>query len=142
MHKHLSFLQDSGELGELIRNKDWSVTSLQSPDTWPESLRSAVAIALSSGFPIAVYWGEDFTLLYNDAWSKIPGQKHPWALGKPGAIVWPEIWDGLEQEFESVLSKGESYRKPDAPLYMHRYGYTEECYFDYTLSPIVGSDGK
>jgi PAS domain S-box-containing protein len=142
MHKHLSFLQDSGELGELIRNKDWSATSLQSPDTWPESLRSAIAIALSSGFPIAVYWGEDFTLLYNDAWSNIPGQKHPWALGKPGAIVWPEIWNGLKQEFESVLSKGESYRKPDAPLYMHRYGYTEECYFDYTLSPIVGSDGK
>nr|WP_262918294.1 PAS domain-containing sensor histidine kinase [Mucilaginibacter straminoryzae] len=25
---------------------------------------------------------------------------------------------------------------------MHRYGYTEECYFDYTLSPIVAADGS
>ena len=25
---------------------------------------------------------------------------------------------------------------------MHRFGYTEECYFDYTLSPIIGADGK
>lgn len=141
MHKHLPFLRGSN-LGELIQNKDWSATNLKSPDTWPESLRSAIAIALSSGFPIAIYWGEDFTLLYNDAWSSIPGQKHPWALGKPGALVWPEIWDGLKQEFESVLSNGQSYRRPDAPLYMHRHGYTEECYFDYSLSPIVATDGK
>ena len=141
MREHLQFLQGGGESGKLIRDTDWSATSLGRPDQWPESLRSAVAIALSSGFPIAIYWGKDFTLLYNDAWSSIPGQKHPWALGKSGAVVWPEIWDGLKEEFESVLFQGQSYRRPDAPLYMHRYGYTEECYFDYTLSPVVGLDG-
>jgi PAS domain S-box-containing protein len=142
MHENLLFLQGGGQLGELIRSKNWSATALNAPDLWPESLRSAVAIALSSGFPIAIYWGEAFTLLYNDAWSSIPGEKHPWALGSPGAVVWPEIWAGLKEEFESVLHSGQSYRRPDAPLYMHRYGYTEECYFDYTLSPIVGSDGS
>ena len=142
MHEHLPFLQGGGQLGELIRSKDWSATSLNSPDAWPESLRSAVAISLSSGFPIAIYWGETFTLIYNDAWSSIPGQKHPWALGMPGAMVWPEIWEGLKDEFDSVLNQGMSYRRPDAPLYMHRFGYTEECYFDYTLSPIVGADGS
>ncbi|TCD11016.1 PAS domain S-box protein [Pedobacter frigidisoli] len=142
MHEHLPFLLGGGQLGELIRNKDWSSTTLNSPEAWPESLRSAIAISLSSGFPIAIYWGEDFTLLYNDAWSSIPGQKHPWALGKPGAVVWPEIWGGLKEEFESVLYQGKSYRRPDAPLYMHRYGYTEECYFDYTLSPVLDAGGK
>jgi PAS domain S-box-containing protein len=141
MHEHLPFLQGGGQLGEMIRNTDWSPTVLKSPDAWPESLKSAVAISLSSGFPIAIYWGEKFTLLYNDAWSSIPGQKHPWALGKPGAEVWPEIWEGLQNEFETVLYQGMSYRRPDAALYMHRYGYTEECYFDYTLSPIVAVDG-
>jgi PAS domain S-box-containing protein len=25
---------------------------------------------------------------------------------------------------------------------MHRYGYTEECYFDYTFNPIVGASGQ
>ncbi|TCD00378.1 ATP-binding protein [Pedobacter psychroterrae] len=142
MHEQLPFLQGGGQLGELIRDKDWSATTLKSPDHWPESLRSAIAISLSSGFPIAIYWGKDFTLLYNDAWSSIPGQKHPWALGKPGEVVWPEIWEGLKGEFESVLYQGQSYRRPDAPLYMHRFGYTEECYFDYTLSPIVSIDGS
>jgi PAS domain S-box-containing protein len=97
---------------------------------------------LNSGFPIAIYWGEDFTLLYNDAWSTILGDKHPWALGKPGAEVWPEIWDALQPEFERVLYTGESIRRPDALLLMNRYGYVEECYFDYTLSAIKAADGS
>ncbi|EDM36510.1 two-component sensor histidine kinase [Pedobacter sp. BAL39] len=142
MYENLPFLQGGGQLGALMLNTDWSTTTVGSPDCWPESLRSAVAISLNSGFPIAIYWGYDFTLLYNDAWSAIPGQKHPWALGKPGAQVWPELWEGLQPEFESVLQDGQSYRRPDAPLYMHRFGYTEECYFDYTLSPIVAADGS
>lgn len=129
-------------MGELIRNTNWSSTNLGAPDSWPDSLTSAISISLNSGFPIAIYWGSDFTLLYNDAWSSIPGQKHPWALGRPGAVVWPEIWEGLKEEFESVLIAGASYRRPDVPLFMHRHGYTEECYFDYTLSPIIARDGS
>ncbi|WDF55733.1 PAS domain-containing protein [Mucilaginibacter sp. KACC 22063] len=136
------FLEGGGQLGELIRNTDWSKTSFGTPDTWPDSLTSAVSIILNSGFPIAVYWGKDFSLIYNDSWSSIPGDKHPWGLGKPGAVVWPEIWEGIKDEFESVLSEGKSYRRPDAPLYMYRYGYTEECFFDYTLSPVKAKDGS
>jgi two-component system sensor histidine kinase VicK len=136
------FLQGGGNMGELIRSANWSASSLGTPDTWPDSLRSAVSLSINSGFPIAIYWGTNFTLIYNDAWSSIPGNKHPWALGKPGAEVWPEIWDGLEQQFNDVLTKGESVRQPDALLLMNRYGYVEECYFDYTLSPIMALDGS
>ncbi|MFD1256149.1 ATP-binding protein [Mucilaginibacter terrae] len=137
-----TFLQGGGQMGELIRSKDWSQTALGSPDTWPDSLRAAISISLNSGFPIAIYWGNEFLLLYNDAWSSIPGNKHPWALGKPGTEVWPEIWDGLDAEFKSVLVSGISVRQPDALLLMNRYGYVEECYFDYTLSPIMAVDGS
>ena len=137
-----TFLQGGGNMGELIRSENWSATDLGTPDTWPDSLRLAVSLSINSGFPIAIYWGKNFNLLYNDAWSTIPGNKHPWALGKPGAEVWPEIWDGLKQQFVDVLSKGQSIRQPDALLLMNRYGYIEECYFDYTLSPIIALDGS
>ncbi|MHA4896602.1 ATP-binding protein [Pedobacter sp. PWIIR3] len=129
-------------LTELIKSKDWSDTALGRREDWPESLNLAVSISLNSGFPIAIYWGKDFTLIYNDAWSSIPGDKHPHALGMPGAEVWPEIWDGLAPEFNSVLNFGESIRRPDSLLLMNRYGYVEECYFDYTLSPIVDSKNQ
>ncbi|CAM3778161.1 PAS domain-containing protein [Mucilaginibacter galii] len=136
------FLQGGGHMGEFIRLANWAETSVGTPDTWSDSLRSAVSLSINSGFPIAIYWGSDFTLIYNDAWSTIPGNKHPWALGKPGAVVWPEIWDGLEQQFNDVLNKGQSIRQPDSLLLMNRYGYVEECYFDYTLSPITALDGS
>lgn len=129
-------------MGELIRSNDWSQTILGAPEEWSPALQSALSICINSGFPIAIYWGEKFTLLYNDAWSSIPGEKHPWALGMPGQTVWPEIWHLIEEQFTNVLSNEDSIRSPDTLLPMQRHGYMEECYFDYTLSPIRESNGR
>jgi PAS domain S-box-containing protein len=137
-----SFLQGGGEMGALLREKDWSRSSLGNPESWPQSLRSALSICLGSGFPIAIYWGEDLALLYNDAWSPIPGIKHPWAIGQPAQQVWPEIWDTIGPLFQQVLTTGEATRSKDQLLAMRRHGYTEECYFDYTFSPIRGESGE
>ncbi|WP_247234800.1 ATP-binding protein [Telluribacter sp. SYSU D00476] len=136
------FLSGGGELGELIRSMDWSKTPLGEVDCWPQSLRSALSICLGSSFPIALYWGRELTLLYNDAWSPIPGNKHPWALGRPGRQVWPELWDTIGPMFENVIKTGEATRSKDELLPMQRNGYTEECYFDYTFSPIRGEGGS
>lgn len=134
-------LSGGGEIGKLILATDWSQSSLGPIEDWPHSLRYALSICLNSGFPMAIYWGPDYNLLYNCAWSSIPGDKHPWALGKPGNVVWPEIWDEIETQFQSVLLKGKSYRSDNSLLCINRYGYQEECYFDYTLSPIWQPDG-
>src|SRR3569623_2151285 len=88
-----TFLMGGGEMGERIRNFDWESSPPGNPDNWPESLRSTVSFCLNSNFPIAFYCGNDLTLLYNDAWSVIPGNKHPWALGRAAKEVWPEICD-------------------------------------------------
>ncbi|RYY59803.1 MAG: hypothetical protein EOO05_12090, partial [Chitinophagaceae bacterium] len=136
------FLTGGGQAGELIRKTDWKDTPLGDPETWPDALKTALNIGLNSGFPIAIYWGREFTILYNDAYSSIPGDKHPWAMGKAGSIVWQEIWHLIAHQFNDVLKHGESVRMPDSMLPMKRFGYVEECYFDYTLSPIIDSTGK
>jgi hypothetical protein len=110
-------------------------------DTWPQHLRSAVGICLDSNFPIALYLGPAFTLIYNDAWIPIPGDKHPWALGRAAHEVWFEIWDIIEPNYKQVMTTGEAIFAKDALFFMRQHGYTEECYFDYTLSPIHGTDG-
>ncbi|MGV3660290.1 MAG: ATP-binding protein [Prosthecobacter sp.] len=138
----LSFLVSGGEMGKRIREFDWSQTSLGRPETWPQSLRSAVSICLGCGFPIAIYWGDDLSLLYNDAWSPIPAAKHPWALGHPAREVWPEIWQDISPLFQQVQVSGEPVRRSDQLLPMHRRGFTEECYFDYTFSPIRDEAGR
>jgi hypothetical protein len=61
----LSFIAEDGELGAMIRAHDWSATPLGAPETWPQSLRSALSICLHSSFPTAIYWGPELRLLYN-----------------------------------------------------------------------------
>jgi hypothetical protein len=40
------FLSGGGEMGERIRNYDWSATSLGPIETWPKSLRTCIRINL------------------------------------------------------------------------------------------------
>lgn len=134
-------LVGGGEMGRLMRSYEWSKTPFGPVEQWPQSLRSALSICLNSRFPIAIYWGTDCLLLYNDAWRPIVGDKHPWSLGRPAYEVWPEIWTDIGPEFAKVLTTGEGIFHSDELLAMHRFGYTEECFFDYTFNPIQGQGG-
>jgi PAS domain S-box-containing protein len=75
-------------------------------------------------------------------WSPIPGNKHPWALGRDAREVWPEIWETIGPLFENVTTTGQATYSEDSLLLMHRHGYTEECYFNFTFSPIRGESGR
>ncbi|HET9934343.1 MAG TPA: histidine kinase dimerization/phospho-acceptor domain-containing protein, partial [Polyangiaceae bacterium] len=131
-----------GEMAELMRAWGWDDTPLGPPETWPEMLRSALSICLGTRFPIAIYWGERLALIYNDAWRPILGSKHPWGLGRAARDVWPEIWDAIGPLFAQVVGTGVGTYSEDQLLLMYRHGFTEECYFNFTFSPILGSDGR
>lgn len=131
----------AGSMAPILQDFDWADTALGEPDTWPQSLRSAASICLGAKYPIAIYWGDELTLLYNEAWSVIPGDKHPWALGQPAREVWPDIWDIVGPEFDRAL-QGEGMWVADRLLPMERRGYLEETYFNYNLSPITAEDGR
>ena len=131
----------SGAMAPLLADCDWAATGLGDPATWPQSLRSAASICLGAKYPIAIYWGPDLTLLYNEAWSAIPGDKHPWCLGRPGREVWPEIWDIVGPDFDTAIA-GEGNWVADRLLPMERRGFLEETYFNYNLSPILAEDGR
>ncbi|MET0334110.1 MAG: histidine kinase, partial [Rhizobacter sp.] len=126
------FIDGTSKMAEAIRRVDWGGTGFGPVTSWPQSLQSALSICIGSSFPIAIYWGPQLALLYNDDWSPILGSKHPEALGRPGAEVWPEIWDTIGPLFERVVTTGQATRSKDQLLAMHRHGFTEECYFDYT----------
>ncbi len=76
------FLQGGGEMGVLMRAKDWSKTSLGDPGGWPQSLQTMVAVMLDNPFGMYIAWGNEYIQLYNDAYRPILGTtKHPQALG-------------------------------------------------------------
>src|SRR6516165_1250614 len=62
----LAFLSGGGEMGERIRTFDWSTTPLGPPARWPQSLKTAVRIMLTSRQPIWIGWGPELIYLYND----------------------------------------------------------------------------
>jgi hypothetical protein len=50
---------------------------------------------LTSQQPIWIGWGKELIYLYDDPHKSIIGGKRPWALGRPTAQVWSEIWDDI-----------------------------------------------
>ena len=133
--------EGGGEMGERIRAFDWSKHPLGPPETWPPALHFALRVCLNSTFPTAIYWGRELYLLYNDAWSHIPEERHPWALGQRGADVWPDIWSIVGPQFEGVLDTGEGFAAYDQMLPMERGGRQTETYWNYSFTAILEEDG-
>jgi len=65
------FLSGGGELGERIRQYDWTTTPLGPIDSWPQNLRTCVRIMLTSRQPIWIGWGKELIKLYNDPYKQI-----------------------------------------------------------------------
>src|SRR6187401_3100906 len=141
-HSNLAFLQGGGEMGARMRAMDWAKTPLGPADSWPQSLRSTVSMLLPSKAQIILFWGPDFTVLYNDAYRPVFGAKHPAALGRPGREAWSEIWDDMLHELlAGVVRTGEAFWAKDLLFVLERYGFVEDTYFDVSYDPVRVESG-
>ncbi|MBW4565735.1 MAG: response regulator [Mojavia pulchra JT2-VF2] len=137
----VSFLLGGGEMGARMHELDWSTTSLGPTQLWPQSLKTAVRIMLTSRQPMFVWWGEELINLYNDAYQAIIGGKHPQALGQPASYVWREIWDQVGPRAESAMLKNEGTYDEALLLIMERNDYPEETYYTFSYSPVPNDQG-
>jgi hypothetical protein len=135
------FLNGGGELGALMRQRDWSETSLGLPESWPQSLRTLVNILLTSRYAMWVGWGKDLAFLYNDAYRPTLGLKHPWALGAPASKVWAEIWPAIGPRIGTVLPTGQATYDEGLLLFLERSGFPEETYHTFSYSPLADDTG-
>src|SRR5579871_864870 len=100
MHAHDPALLDreqlfpgDSELACRMRAFDWSGTDLGQPESWPQHLRGVIRLCLTSRSPILLWWGPNFTLLYNDACVPFLGEsRHPRYLGAVGRNCWEDVW--------------------------------------------------
>ena len=135
-------LAGGGEVGALMRARDWSATPLGPVAEWPQSLRTAVRILLTSRFAMWMGWGPGLTFLYNDAYARMTlGKKHPWALGRRSDEVWAEIWGDIGPRIASVLATGTSTWDEELLLFLERSGFPEETYHTFSYSPLTDDDG-
>lgn len=134
----LGLTPTANEMAGLIGSHDWSTTAIGAREQWSPALRLMVSIMSASGFPMAVRWGADFTLIYNEGYKPILADKHPWALGRPFREAWPEVQHELLPLHEDILyGKSPGVFSVDRPLTIRRRGKVwETAHFTISYSPI------
>ncbi len=129
-------------MGALTRGYDWSASPLGEPETWPQSLRTAVRIVLNTNHPMFIWWGSELIQFYNDAYRQTMGpERHPSALGQRGRDCWAEIWPIIGPQIEQVMSGGGATWHEKQLVPVTRYGKLEQVYWTYSYSPIDEDDG-
>jgi PAS domain S-box-containing protein len=136
------FLAGGGEMGALMRAYDWAATPLGWPETWPQSLRTAVRLLLNTNYPMFIWWGPHLIQLYNDGYRQTMGpERHPSALGQGGRECWTEIWDIIGPQIEQVMrGRGATWHENQL-VPVTRHGRLEQVYWTYGFSPIDEDDG-
>ncbi|MGY6217325.1 response regulator [Methylolobus aquaticus] len=124
------------EMGRLMSAFDWSTTPLGPAETWSPALRMKVRFMLANCFPLLLWWGPEYTSLYNDAYRPILGTKHPEALGQPLHACWREIWPILQPLVDTPFHGGPATWNEDLLLEINRRGFVEEAHFTIAYSPV------
>lgn len=134
-------VQDLSSWTQWVRSFDWSKTGLGPICSWSPALRGHMRSLMANPNPRLMVWGEEMTFVYNEACIPHWGNKHPHCFAKPIQEPWAEIWDRIGPLIRAVYN-GEVSQQHNLPLPIWRNGFLEETYFNYTMMPIYGFDGK
>jgi PAS domain S-box-containing protein len=128
----------TGEMAGRVDAFDWSSTPLGARQDWSASLRVIVSTMLASPFPMALRWGPDLIMIYNDGYIPILGDKHPAALGARFREIWPEVQDQLGTLHQAILSGARTAMfAEDMVVRIRRHaGAMEDAYFTVSYSPV------
>lgn len=138
-----AFPVGGGECGQLIREFDWSQTSIGPIRDWPQWIRTSVDICLQAPIAIVMLFGPEGVLIYNDAYAAFAGQRHPQLLGMKVLEGWPEAADLNRQVLATCYVKGETLSLKEQPLILFRYNNAaDELWLDLDYSPILDETGK
>jgi PAS domain S-box-containing protein len=137
----LAFLNDGSELAGLIRQFDWSKTSIGPIHLWPQVIRNTVALILRSPIPIVTLWGEAGVMIYNDGYARFAGARHPEILGTDVLDAWPEAADWNRNVMDTAFHRGETLSVQDMELTLYRHGVGEPVWMNLDYSPVPNEDG-
>lgn len=129
-----------GEMAERTAMFPWQEHPLGPYATWPQPLRNALQLMLECKLPMYIAWGPELYQFYNDAYRPILGDKHPGALGRSARDTWAEIWPTIGPMWDQVLA-GRPIGFDDYKLTIRRYGFAEDCYFNFSYSPLRDDQG-
>lgn len=137
------FLPDNQLTAQVVKNMDWSKHPLGHPTSWSLSLKYTLNILFHTQHPTTLYWGKENYFFYNDAFIPMLGsEKHSNSMGRPGCDVWPEVWDNLSNQLNTVLKTGAASWIVDKYFPINRPGKISEAYFSYSITPVINEHGE
>jgi PAS domain S-box-containing protein len=126
-----------------VRSIDWANTPLGIMDNWSPQLCELVNLVMRNPFPCALFWGDELTMLYNEAYRvEVAGNKHPDLMGTGFSGPFSEVWDAVAPVFRGCAETGQATRRENEPLPIERYGYMEETFFSWSIIPLYGGSNK
>ena len=132
----------SPELRAAYAAVDWDATHLGPMESWSQALLDVVDLMMHSQFPMTVFWGPEFVLVYNDAYVELIGDKHPTALGGRVEDVFNEAWAQVGPIMRDVRHTGRADLIADALVPLERRGFLEDCYFTFSYSAVRDAEGR
>jgi PAS domain S-box-containing protein len=132
---------NGGKVGAELCEFDWSTAPLGQPESWPEALRVSLGVVLNANHPMLIWWGDELTQFYNDAFGKIA---EPFlvghGLGASGKECWREISDFIDADIRHVIAGKGRVRRKHQLIRIAADGQLPERYWTYSLSPINDRD--
>ncbi|KAK0655844.1 putative histidine kinase group protein [Cercophora newfieldiana] len=131
---------------DVIGSVDWSATPIGAIADWQPRLDQIWNQIVVDSRPIAIYWGPSYTTIYNEAFSKLCGSKHPALLGLPAETAWGEAGMELKKSMRSIATKKKSVVEGEWRFFVERESeegeeaWVEETYLKWTLTPILEGD--
>ena len=132
-------VQSASPLDRLLHAADWAATPLGPRESWSPALQAVTRILLANRFPMLLWWGPEFTQVYNDAYRPLIGTRHPNAIGQPARECWADIWHVIGTLIEIPFHGGPATWVEDLQLELDRHGYVEETHFTIAYSPVPDS---
>ncbi|KAF2790043.1 aerobic respiration control sensor protein arcB [Melanomma pulvis-pyrius CBS 109.77] len=125
------------------RAVDWAATPLGPMSSWSAAFREIANLVMRNPHPAALFWGEELTMFYNEAYrTEVAGSKHPELMGTGFSGPFSEMWDNVGPVFRECALTGNSVRRENDRLPIERFGYIEETFFSWSFTPLYGGTGR
>ncbi len=141
IHPRLRHFAAHSEMGKMIAEYDWSMTTMGEPDRWPASLVTTLGIMLQNKTSMALVWGKDRTYFYNDAFLPILGTKHPEVLGKHVSVAWAEVYDSVGSLIDEVY-QGRTPHFQNMPFNVLVNGTIKKRFYTFSYGPVHDEEGN
>ncbi|KAM0280660.1 hypothetical protein ACHAQH_003968 [Verticillium albo-atrum] len=123
---------------DVVESADWDNTPLGPMDGWPPLLQQTYSQMLCNSQPTAIYWGEDFTTVYNEAFSLLVGSRHPSTLGKPMRDVFPDMADQIQKLMDTSVKKQRASNEDETRIFVDTPSRPPlETYLKWSIVPLT-----